>query len=254
MNYSLSSLTKIVVQNKKEIDSIKFMVVNNKLKVSIDNTHRLIQGQNELYKYIKDIKDKAFTIDYDMSIDNLTEKLNKLSISVEKFEEKTSSHQKLLLDHVEKSDEARMHLKDDIQSEIRLITEKMDKINEANSNMPKLSTPFSHIRSPVKPKEELKNPFITNLSYQDNNQVLMKEAPQLKEWPKFTGEGEYYHMSFIKTIDMLQEDYAIPDKLITARLHSLFEKSAKKMVLWHKTNKWQTYLVFVQTRNNHQVG
>ncbi|MBW0589579.1 hypothetical protein O181_129294, partial [Austropuccinia psidii MF-1] len=204
------------------------MIENNKPKVLIDNTQKLIQGQQELYKYISDIKEKTLTINYDVSIDNLTEKLNKLSISVEKFEEKTSSHQKLLLDHVEKSDEARMHLKDDIQSEIRLITEKMDKINEANSNMPKLSTPFSHIRSPVKPKEELTNPFITDLSHQDNNQVLMKEAPQLKEWPTFTGEGEYDHMSFIKTIDMLQEDYAIPDELITARLHSLFEKSAKR--------------------------
>ncbi|MBW0559394.1 hypothetical protein O181_099109 [Austropuccinia psidii MF-1] len=120
-----------------------------------------------------------------------------------------------------------MHLKDDIQSEIRLITEKMDKINEANSNMPKLSAPFSHIRSPVKTKEELKNPFITDLSHQDNNQVLMKEAHQLKEWPIFTGEGEYDHMSFIKTINMLQEDYAITDELITARLHSLVEKSGK---------------------------
>ncbi|MBW0534690.1 hypothetical protein O181_074405 [Austropuccinia psidii MF-1] len=35
-------------------------------------------------------------------------------------------------------------------------------------------------------------------------------------------------MSCIKTIDMLQEDYAIPDELITARLHSLFEKSTKR--------------------------
>ncbi|MBW0567826.1 hypothetical protein O181_107541 [Austropuccinia psidii MF-1] len=94
--------------------------------------------------------------------------------------------------------------------------------------MPKLSTPFSHIRSPVKPKEEITNPFITDFSHQDNNQVLMKEAPQLKEWPTFTGEGSYDHMSFIKTIDMLQEYYSIPDELITARLHSLFEKSAKR--------------------------
>ncbi|MBW0576416.1 hypothetical protein O181_116131 [Austropuccinia psidii MF-1] len=88
--------------------------------------------------------------------------------------------------------------------------------------MPKLSTPFSHIKSPVKPKEERTNPFITVLSHQDNSQVSMKEAPQLKEWPTFTGEGEYDHMSFIKAIEMLQEDYAIPDELITSRLHSLF--------------------------------
>ncbi|MBW0467985.1 hypothetical protein O181_007700 [Austropuccinia psidii MF-1] len=87
----------------------------------------------------------------------------------------------------------------------------MDKINEANSNMPKPSTPFSHIKIPFKPKEEMTNPFITDLSHQDNNQVLMKEEPQLKKWPKFTGAGEYDHMSFVKTIYMLQEDYAIPD-------------------------------------------
>ncbi|MBW0560549.1 hypothetical protein O181_100264 [Austropuccinia psidii MF-1] len=94
--------------------------------------------------------------------------------------------------------------------------------------MPKLSTPFYHIRSPVKRKDELTNPFIIDLSHQHNNQVLMKEAPQFKEWPTFTVEGEYNHMSFIKKIDMLQEDYAIPDEFITARLHSLFEKYAKR--------------------------
>ncbi|MBW0574089.1 hypothetical protein O181_113804, partial [Austropuccinia psidii MF-1] len=158
----------------------------------------------------------------------MSEKLNKLRISVEKFEGKTSSHQKLLLDHVEKSDEERMNLKDDIQNERRLITKKKDKINEANLNMQKLSTPFSHMRSPVKPKEEITNPFITDLSHQDNKQLLMKSAPQLKEWPTFTGESEYEHMSFIKKIDMLQEDYSIPDELITETLYSLFEKYAKR--------------------------
>ncbi|MBW0561393.1 hypothetical protein O181_101108 [Austropuccinia psidii MF-1] len=193
------------------------------------STRREEEQEKQLEETIlQDIKEKTLTINHDVIIDNLAEKLNKLSISVEKFEGKTSSHQKLLLDHVEKSDEARMNLKDYIQSEIRLITERMEKINEANLKMSRLSTPFSHIRSPVKPKEELKNPFITDLSHQENNQVLMKEAPQLKEWPTFAGAGEYDHMSFIKTIHMLQEDYAIPDELITARLHSLFQKSAKR--------------------------
>ncbi|MBW0508282.1 hypothetical protein O181_047997 [Austropuccinia psidii MF-1] len=93
--------------------------------------------------------------------------------------------------------------------------------------MPRLSTPFSHISSPVKPKEEIPNPSMTDLIHQDNNPVSMKEVPQLKEWPTFTGEGEYDHMSCIKKIDMFQEYYAIPDELITERLHSLFEKSAK---------------------------
>ncbi|MBW0555323.1 hypothetical protein O181_095038 [Austropuccinia psidii MF-1] len=254
INNNLSSLTKIFLQNEKEIYSIKSIVENNKSKVLIDNTQKLIQEQQELYKYIKHIKDETLTINYDLSIDNLTEKLNNLSISVERFEEKTSSHQKLLLDHVEKSDEARMNLKDEVKSEIILTTEKMDKINEANLNMSKLSTLFSHIRGPVKPIEEITNPFITDLSHQENNQVLIKEAHQLKEWPTFTGEGEYDHMSFIKTIEMLQDDYAIPDELITTRLHSLFEKSAKRWYYGIRKTNGKKYLVLVETRNNHQVS
>ncbi|MBW0518382.1 hypothetical protein O181_058097 [Austropuccinia psidii MF-1] len=88
--------------------------------------------------------------------------------------------------------------------------------------MPKLSTPFYHIRSPVKKKEELTNPFMTDLNHHDNKQVLMKE------WPAFTGEGEYDHMSFIKAIDMLQEYYAIPGELITSILNALLDKSEKR--------------------------
>ncbi|MBW0519399.1 hypothetical protein O181_059114 [Austropuccinia psidii MF-1] len=85
--------------------------------------------------------------------------------------------------------------------------------------MPKLSTPFSHIRGPVKPKEEIKNPFKKYSSHQNNDEVLIKEAPQLEEWPTLTEEGKYVHISLIKTIDMFQEDYAMPDELITERLH-----------------------------------
>ncbi|MBW0503247.1 hypothetical protein O181_042962 [Austropuccinia psidii MF-1] len=135
-----------------------------------------------------------------------------------------------------------MNLKDDIQSEIRLITEKLEKINEANLNIPKLSTPFLHIISPVKPKEEITNPFITDLSHQENNKVLMKEIPRLKKWPTFTGEGEYDHISVVKTSEILQEDYAIQDELIMARLHALFEKSAKRLYYGiRKTNGKNTW-------------
>ncbi|MBW0509604.1 hypothetical protein O181_049319 [Austropuccinia psidii MF-1] len=88
----------------------------------------------------------------------------------------------------------------------------MDKINEANLNSPKLSTPFSHIASTVKPKEEITDASIKDLIHKDSNHVLMKESPKLREWPKLTSEGEYDHMSFIKTIDMLKEDNAIPDE------------------------------------------
>ncbi|MBW0502167.1 hypothetical protein O181_041882 [Austropuccinia psidii MF-1] len=158
-------------------------------------------------------------MNYDQCFDKLNEKSNKLSISVEKSDEKTSLHQKLLLDYVEKSDEAKMNLRDDIQSEIRLITGKTDKINEDNLNMLKLSTLFGHIRSPVKLKKEITNPFRKDLNPKNKNQCLMKEASQRKEWPTFTSENEYDHMSFNETIYMFQEEFAIKDELMTARFN-----------------------------------
>ncbi|MBW0505925.1 hypothetical protein O181_045640 [Austropuccinia psidii MF-1] len=45
INNNLSSFTKIFVQNKKEIFNIQFIVENNKPKVLIDNTQKLIQRQ-----------------------------------------------------------------------------------------------------------------------------------------------------------------------------------------------------------------
>ncbi|MBW0590733.1 hypothetical protein O181_130448, partial [Austropuccinia psidii MF-1] len=65
INNNLSSLTKIAVQNKNKIDNIKLIVENNKPKVLIDNTQKFIQGEQELYKYIKDINDKTLTINHD---------------------------------------------------------------------------------------------------------------------------------------------------------------------------------------------
>ncbi|MBW0532486.1 hypothetical protein O181_072201 [Austropuccinia psidii MF-1] len=124
-----------------------------------------------------------------------------------------------------------MNLKDDSQSEIRIISEKMDKINEANLNIPNLSSPFSRIRGPFNSREELTNPFITDSNHHDKKQVLMKESPQHKKWPKFTGEGEYDHMSFIKTIDMFQEDYSITDESITAIIQYLFQKLQKDFIM-----------------------
>ncbi|MBW0566448.1 hypothetical protein O181_106163 [Austropuccinia psidii MF-1] len=121
-----------------------------------------------------------------------------------------------------------MNLEDYIQSEIRIISEKIDKINEANLNIPTLLTLFSHIRGPVKTKEEITDTLIGDLSHQDKNQLLMKDELQINEWLPFTGEGEYYHKSLIKTIEILQEEHSIPDELMTAILHSLFEKSAKR--------------------------
>ncbi|MBW0549595.1 hypothetical protein O181_089310 [Austropuccinia psidii MF-1] len=58
--------------------------------------------------------------------------------------------------------------------------------------------------------------------------ICAKDIPKLQEWPKFPGEGEYNHIELIRTIDMLQEDFHIPDKIMMGKLNSLFTRTAKK--------------------------
>ncbi|MBW0565834.1 hypothetical protein O181_105549 [Austropuccinia psidii MF-1] len=60
------------------------------------------------------------------------------------------------------------------------------------------------------------------------NFISAKDIHKLEEWPKFSGEGDYNHIEFIRTIDMLQEDFHIPDEIIVGKLHSLFTRTAKK--------------------------
>ncbi|MBW0541771.1 hypothetical protein O181_081486 [Austropuccinia psidii MF-1] len=57
-------------------------------------------------------------------------------------------------------------------------------------------------------------------------QALFKEVPKLKEWPHYSGKGEYDHMEFIRGIDMIKEDLELPERLVTARFNTFFTKSA----------------------------
>ncbi|MBW0578202.1 hypothetical protein O181_117917 [Austropuccinia psidii MF-1] len=59
-------------------------------------------------------------------------------------------------------------------------------------------------------------------------QALLKEVPKLKEWPHFSGKGEYDHMEFIRGIDIIEEYFELPDRLVTAIFNTLFTKSAHR--------------------------
>ncbi|MBW0529104.1 hypothetical protein O181_068819 [Austropuccinia psidii MF-1] len=62
-------------------------------------------------------------------------------------------------------------------------------------------------------------------------QALLKEVPKLKEWPHFSVEGEYDHVEFIRGIDMIKEDFELPDRFVTARFQALFTKSAHRFYI-----------------------
>ncbi|MBW0462687.1 hypothetical protein O181_002402 [Austropuccinia psidii MF-1] len=52
--------------------------------------------------------------------------------------------------------------------------------------------------------------------------------PKLEEWPTFSGEGEYNHIEFMRSIDMLQEDFHLPDEIMVRKINCLFTKTAEK--------------------------
>ncbi|MBW0511597.1 hypothetical protein O181_051312 [Austropuccinia psidii MF-1] len=62
-------------------------------------------------------------------------------------------------------------------------------------------------------------------------QELLKEVPKIKEWPHFSGEGEYDHMELIRGLDMIKEYFELQDRLVTARFNTLFTRSAHR---WFK--------------------
>ncbi|MBW0494421.1 hypothetical protein O181_034136 [Austropuccinia psidii MF-1] len=60
-----------------------------------------------------------------------------------------------------------------------------------------------------------------------NLQPSMGQAPKLKEWPQFSGEGEYDHIEFIGGIEMIKAEFELPERLVTEILNTLFTKSAQ---------------------------
>ncbi|MBW0564964.1 hypothetical protein O181_104679 [Austropuccinia psidii MF-1] len=85
--------------------------------------------------------------------------------------------------------------------------------------MARRSTPFNEEKRSVKGR-------LT--PYLGENVISANDIPKMEEWPTFSGEVEYNHIELIRTIDMLQEDFHIPDEIIVGKLHSLFTRTAKK--------------------------
>ncbi|MBW0564744.1 hypothetical protein O181_104459 [Austropuccinia psidii MF-1] len=145
----------------------------------------------------------------DLSILNINDQLKILKDHVLEIAKNTNQ----FATHLAKSDSERQKLKNEIIANV----EKIHKNYEPH--MPRHSTPFTEKKISVKGSL---TPFL------GGNVISEKDIPKLEEWPKFSGEGEFNHIKFIRTIDMLREDFHIPYKIIVGKLHSLFTRTAKK--------------------------
>ncbi|MBW0497681.1 hypothetical protein O181_037396 [Austropuccinia psidii MF-1] len=152
-------------------------------------------------------------------------------MQVQNLENLSGHNAALFQEQLEKSDKARLQLKEDIQSSINNIS--------LNNEWPRQSTPILD-RNVLNLNNDLHHTISSNAEVE--TACSFKEIPILEEWPTFGGEGEYNHMEFMKTIDIFKEDFNIPDEYISARLHSLFTKSARKkyykMRQYHGKHSW----------------
>ncbi|MBW0553728.1 hypothetical protein O181_093443 [Austropuccinia psidii MF-1] len=153
----------------------------------------------------------------DNSISFITTQVKELRIQAQSLEKSTRHNAAPFQEQLERSGKARLELKEDIQSSINNISLKND--------FPRQSIPILD-RNVLNLNNDLDHTVSSNAEVETS--CNFKYIPRLEEWPTFSGEGEYNHMEFMNTVNMLKEDFNIPDIYISARLHSLFTKSAKK--------------------------
>ncbi|MBW0510332.1 hypothetical protein O181_050047 [Austropuccinia psidii MF-1] len=84
--------------------------------------------------------------------------------------------------HLARSDSERQKLKDEIIAHV----EQIYKNYEPSPHMPRNSRPLTEEKLSVKGSL---TPFL------GENAISAKDIPKLEEWPTFSGEGEYNHMS-----------------------------------------------------------
>jgi hypothetical protein len=85
-----------------------------------------------------------------------------------------------------------------------------------------------------------------------DNRDINKMLPPVKDWPKFSGAGEYDHITFINFIDHIVTSYQTTDEIVLVRLPRLFEGVALDWLITKKAaiglKDWTTWkkLIYAQ--------
>ncbi|MBW0531378.1 hypothetical protein O181_071093 [Austropuccinia psidii MF-1] len=145
----------------------------------------------------------------DLSIFEMNDQLKILEDNVLETVENTNQ----FATHLAKSDSERQKLKNEIIANAEQIHKNYE------PHIPRDYTPLTEEKPSVK---GTLTPFL------GENVISAKDIPKLEEWPTLFGEGEYNHIEFIRTIDMLKEDFNIPDEIKVGKLHCLFTRTANK--------------------------
>ncbi|MBW0520644.1 hypothetical protein O181_060359 [Austropuccinia psidii MF-1] len=123
----------------------------------------------------------------DNSISLKTRQLKELRIQVQNLENSTGHNATPFQEQLEKSDKARLELKEDIQSDINNISLK--------NELPRQSTPILD-RNVLNLNNDLHH--TVSINSERETACNFEDIPRLKELSTFSGEGEYNCMEFMK--------------------------------------------------------
>ncbi|MBW0510121.1 hypothetical protein O181_049836 [Austropuccinia psidii MF-1] len=204
----LETCNKEIITKLKKFEYIQQKVGNEILQIK--ESQKTINGLEKVNKYnilslmqicAKIVSKVTLLTQPDHnSISVITRQLKELRIQVKNLENLTGHNAALFQEQLEKSDKARLQLKEDIQSSINYISLKND--------FPRYSVPILD-RNVLNLTNDLHHTVLTNAKVE--TACNFEEIPRLEEWPTFSGEEEYNHMEFMKTIYMFKEDFNISD-------------------------------------------
>lgn len=133
------------------------------------------------------------------------------------------------------------NLKQHMNNQLSIISTEISQIKRDMKNKITNNIPITEL------KEDKEEP--TNMDSKELHQIL-KILPPVADWPKFSGEGEYDHISFIKYIDHMLSSYKLPGSIALMRLPRLFEGVALDWFVTKSENKdikdWDTWKTLIK--------
>ncbi|MBW0585986.1 hypothetical protein O181_125701 [Austropuccinia psidii MF-1] len=199
--------------------------IDDIIETRIKQAKNIIKTDNK--KILDDISNsftevKAYTIALKKCFDASQEELSKLSMNLNQVTSDNTRQTDVWKELTHKEEMYKIEVINLIQGfkrEYRYFqrcsNSKMNDIKQILNTLPTMSTPLNQndgTRIPnsqvlYSDNSQLKNELSTSFHNLEPSmgQALLKEVPKLKEWPHFSGEGEYDHMEFIRGIDMIKK-------------------------------------------------
>ncbi|MBW0580106.1 hypothetical protein O181_119821, partial [Austropuccinia psidii MF-1] len=232
---------------KELTDKYSKFNIDDIIETRIKHAINIIKTDNK--KVLEDISNsftevKTYTIALKKCFDASQEEVSKLTMKLNQVTTDNTRQSELWQELTHKEDMYKIEVINLIQAfqheyrnSQRCSNSKINNIEKKLNTLPRMSTPLNQDEGTRIPNpqvldpdnSQLKNELSTSHKLEPSmGQALLKEVPNLKEWPHFSGEGEYEHMEFIRGIDMIKEDFELSDILVKARFNTLFTKSAHR--------------------------